>query len=145
MNLYCIKCIKFLTRQGDAVTTLWRCLSVRPNDVIGTSQIKQPTTYRWNVNKAYQWYTSTAPWRNVVTTLQEYVTTTYQWYVATSSQEFSGYINFLLISKSFVWCIISFKIYMTVSKGAGLIFYFVFSSSCRKQIFFIQVNNFSFG
>ena len=43
------------------IKTSWRRrndLSVRSNDVVGTSQMKQPTTSQWSVAKASQWYVS---------------------------------------------------------------------------------------
>ena len=43
--------------------TSWRHL----NDVSGTSQMKHPMTYQWNVAKTSQWYVSTIFYWNVVT------------------------------------------------------------------------------
>ena len=59
---------------------------LRPCNVAGTSQMKHPTTSRWNVVKTSQWYVSTTSYWNVVTTSQEDVTTTSHQYVFTTSQ-----------------------------------------------------------
>ena len=40
-------------------TTAERRLSVRPSDVVGTSQMKHPTMSQWNVTKRSQWYAFT--------------------------------------------------------------------------------------
>ena len=66
-------------------TSQWR-LSVRPSNVAGTSQMKHPTTSRWNVAKTSQWRVSTTSYWNVITTSQKDVTTTPHHYVSTTSQ-----------------------------------------------------------
>ena len=73
-----------LRRRGDVVTT---SLSVRSSDVAGTSQVKHPTTSRWNVTKTFQSYVSTACYWNVVTTSQKDLTTKSHQYVSTTSQK----------------------------------------------------------
>ena len=52
MNLY-KKCTA--TPYPPGIKTSWRRLSVSPSDVAGTSQMKHPTTSRWNVAKTSQW------------------------------------------------------------------------------------------
>ena len=71
------------------IKTLWRGrnhVSVRSNDVVGTSQMKQPMTSQWNAAKTSQWYVSLTSYWNVVTTSQKDVTTTSHQYVSTTSQ-----------------------------------------------------------
>ena len=68
------------------IKTSLRRLSVRPSDVAGTSQMKHPTTSRWNVTKTSQWCVSTMTYWNVITTSQKAVTTTPHHYVSTTSQ-----------------------------------------------------------
>ena len=89
-NFYCIKSFTVIltitTRQGDVVVTSQRRLFVRPSDVAGTSQMKHPTTSRWNVAKTSQWCVSTTSYWNVITTSQKDVTTTPHHYVSTTSQ-----------------------------------------------------------
>ena len=63
-----------------------RRLSVRPNDVAGTSQMKHPTTSRWNVAKTSQWCVSKTSYWNAITTSQKDVTTTPHHYASTTSQ-----------------------------------------------------------
>ena len=75
-----------LRRRGDVAATLQRRLSVRPSDVVSTSQTKHPTTSRWNVAKTSQWCVSTTSYWNVITTSQKDVTTTPRHYVSTTSQ-----------------------------------------------------------
>ena len=41
--------LSFSTRQKDVVATFYQYLSVRPRNFAGTSQLKHPTMFRWNV------------------------------------------------------------------------------------------------
>ena len=98
------------------IKTSWRRLSVRPSDVAGTSQMEHPTTSRWNVAKASQWYVSTTVERreNILkrrsngvpsvrlhdllnksqmkhpTTSQWYLTKMSQWYISTTSHFYAS-------------------------------------------------------
>ena len=53
-------------------------LSLRPNDVAGTSQMKHPTTSQWNVFTTSYWCVVTTSQRNVMTPSHQYVSTTSQ-------------------------------------------------------------------
>ena len=75
----------FPTRHLDVLATSQRRLSVRPSDVAGTSQMKHPTTSRWNVAKTSQWCVSTTSYWNVMTS-QKDVTTTPHHYISMTSQ-----------------------------------------------------------
>ena len=85
-------CLNCLTNHPPDIKTSWRrsndfSLSVRPSDVAGMSQVKHPTTSRWNVTKTFQSYVSTACYWNVVTTSQKDLTTKSHQYVSTTSQK----------------------------------------------------------
>ena len=67
---------------GDVVTTSL----LSPSNVVGTSQMKHPTTSQWNVAKTSQWYVFTTSYWYVVTTSQGNVMTTSHQYVSTTSQ-----------------------------------------------------------
>ena len=69
------------------MAALSRRLSVRPSDVTGASQMKHPTTSRWNDVKTSQWYVSTTSYWSVVTTSQKDVTTTSHQHVSTTFQK----------------------------------------------------------
>ena len=62
-------------RRCDVATT---SLSLRPNDVAGTSQMKHPTTPQWNVFTTSYWCVVTTSQRNVMTPSHQYVSTTSQ-------------------------------------------------------------------
>ena len=53
------------TRRFSDIVTTSLCTS---QDVVGTPQMKHPTTSQWKVAKMSQWYLSTTPYWNVVTT-----------------------------------------------------------------------------
>ena len=85
-------CLNCLTNHPPDIKTSWRrsndfSLSVRPSDVAGTSQVKHPTTSRWNVTKTFQSYISKTCYWNVVTTSQKDLTTKSHQYVSTTSQK----------------------------------------------------------
>ena len=60
--------------------------SLRPHDVSNKSQMKHPTTSRWNVAKTSQWCVCTTSYWNVIMTSYKDVTTTPHYYVSTTSQ-----------------------------------------------------------
>ena len=59
------------------MATSQRRLSESPSEVAGMSQMKQPTTSRWNVAKTSQWYASMTSyyWNVIVMTSLKDVTT----------------------------------------------------------------------
>ena len=65
------------TRQQDVAAMLQRCLSVRPSDVAGTSQMKHPTTSQWYVFPMSYWFVMTTSHGDVMTSSHQCVSVTF--------------------------------------------------------------------